>query len=106
MQGAVCEADDFLANKGASLERLARAADLIEGFETPYGMELLATVHWVTSIVGGKHGELPAADPQECMAIVHAWNPRKQRIFQALHIQVAWRQLVEKGWLAADTSKV
>ena len=29
-----------------SLGRLKRVAELIEGFESPYGMELLATVHW------------------------------------------------------------
>lgn len=102
LQGAVREADDFLLDKEVSLARLARVAALIEGFETPYGMELLATVHWVASI-GGKNGEPPATNPQAAMTSIHAWNPRKQRLFQASHIQVAWRQLAEKGWLATDT---
>jgi O-acetyl-ADP-ribose deacetylase (regulator of RNase III) len=102
MTDAVREADEFLADKDESLARLARVTDLIEGFETPYGMELLATVHWVANF-GGKNGEQPAADPQTAMKIVHAWNPRKQRIFQESHIQVAWRQLSEKGWLTLPT---
>ena len=29
-------------------------ADLIAGFETPYGMELLATVHWIADHEGAK----------------------------------------------------
>ncbi|MCC5669167.1 hypothetical protein LC653_36310 [Nostoc sp. CHAB 5784] len=28
-------------------KRLERVSNLIIGFETPYGMELLVTVHWV-----------------------------------------------------------
>lgn len=100
LPNAVPEADEFLADKPESLAHLARVTELIEGFETPYGMELLATVHWVSS-VGGKQGEAPATDAETAMKLVHAWNPRKQRLFQPSHIQVAWRQLAEQGWLAA-----
>jgi hypothetical protein len=38
LPGAVAEASTFLADKKDSLERLQRVAELIEGFETPYGM--------------------------------------------------------------------
>jgi hypothetical protein len=37
----------MLANDADTRARFARVARLIEGFETPFGMELLATVHWV-----------------------------------------------------------
>ena len=47
LPGAVDAATAFLADKPESRQRLERVTDLIEGFETPYGMELLATVHWV-----------------------------------------------------------
>lgn len=47
LPGAVDEATTFLTGKSDSLARLDRVAQLIEGFETPYGMELLATTHWV-----------------------------------------------------------
>ncbi len=30
-------------------ERMKRVLQLIEGFESPYGMELLASVHWVVT---------------------------------------------------------
>lgn len=73
--------------------RLDRVAELIEGFETPYGMELLATVHWLVN-------EEPALkdDPTTIVHAVHSWNAHKQG-FPAHHIQTAWSQLRASGWL-------
>src|SRR4030042_5400927 len=45
--GATDEASSFLANHKDTVNRLDRVGRLIEGFESPYGMELLATVHWL-----------------------------------------------------------
>lgn len=98
LPGAVDEASAFLADKRDSLTRLEQVADLIEGFETPYGMELLATVHWVAHY-GGRQGEAPAADVDVATNVVHAWNPRKQNIFKPDHIRAAWMQLAQRGWM-------
>ncbi len=98
LPGAVEEATAFLADKDESLARLARVAELIEGFETPYGMELLATTHWVAHH-GGPRGEAPATTPETVIHQVHTWNSRKQRAFKPDHIRTAWTQLTEKGWL-------
>lgn len=98
LPGAVDEASAFLADKRDSLTRLDQVADLIEGFETPYGMELLATVHWVAHY-GGRQGEAPAADMDAAIDVVHAWNPRKQNIFKPDHIRAAWMQLAQRGWM-------
>jgi O-acetyl-ADP-ribose deacetylase (regulator of RNase III) len=68
-----------------------RVAKLIGGFETPYGMELLATVHWVA-------GHEAASTADEAMAKVYSWNDRK-RMFQEQHIRIAWNVLREMGWL-------
>lgn len=100
LPGAVREADAFLADCTDSQARLARVAELIEGFETPYGMELLATVHWVAQH-GGPNADGPALNPAAAVHDVHAWNPRKQRVFKPEHIHVAWDQLSEKGWIAS-----
>lgn len=96
LAGATEEADKFLSGKNDSLSRLKAVGQLIEGFETPYGMELLATVHWVAH--HGAAGFEPATSPENAVAQVHAWNPRKQQIFRPEHIHVAWDQLVEHGW--------
>ncbi|MFO7860367.1 MAG: macro domain-containing protein, partial [Desulfosalsimonas sp.] len=40
------EADRFLQQDSAAIKNLEKVADLVDGFETPYGMELLSSVHW------------------------------------------------------------
>ena len=88
----------FLSGKTESLKRLARVSHLIEGFETPYGMELLATVHWVAHHGGPKSGT-PASGPDAAVEQIHAWNPRKQELFRQGHVHTAWSQLSEQGWM-------
>jgi hypothetical protein len=98
LPGAVEEAADFLAGKAESLARLERVARLIEGFETPYGMELLATAHWVRHR-GGPGAAAPAKNAEQAIAQIHAWNPRKQQVFKPEHIRIAWNQLAQQGWM-------
>ncbi len=91
---AVPEAEHFMAGQELSRQRLDRVAKLIEGFETPYGMELLASVHWVC-----KHQNPPAMGADQAVDAVHAWNERKRAMFRPDHIRVAWGQLNSQGWL-------
>jgi O-acetyl-ADP-ribose deacetylase (regulator of RNase III) len=99
LPGSVAEATSFLAGKSESLTRLERVAALIEGFETPYGMELLATTHWVAHRGGPASACVPAADAGEAVQQIDAWNPRKQQVFKPEHIHTAWNQLAEQGWM-------
>lgn len=89
------EADTFLfeSKANSSLTRLERVQKLIEGFETPYGMELLATVHWATTQV-----ENPPADIQETVKVVHKWSARKAELFTERHIKITYERLKECGW--------
>ena len=98
LPGAVEAAEEFLDSNSESRHRLARVTELIEGFETPYGMELLATVHWV-GVTGSREGSPPAQDLNGAVEMVHAWNPRKQQIFKAQHVRKAWDRLAALGWL-------
>src|SRR5678815_2330951 len=45
--GAVDDATAFLETNSETRSRLDKVADLVEGFESPFGLELLATVHWI-----------------------------------------------------------
>ncbi len=94
---ALEEAEDVIARNPDSHTdssgRLKRVKDLIEGFESPYGMELLATVHW--SAVHDK----TAVDEESAVASVHGWNDRKRRMMKPEHIKVAWRRLKSQDWV-------
>lgn len=89
--GAKEDAEAFLADHPHTRERFARVANLVRGFETPFGMELLATVHWVATQEG--------ADTLEAaIAKTHAWNERKLR-FTKTQIGLAWEALETRNWL-------
>jgi len=88
-------AEAFLAHNRDSLARLQRVVEVIEGFETPYGMELLASVHWVARVEPS-----PARTEDEAVARVHAWKDRKRRLMQPQHIRIAWRHLRDLGWIS------
>ena len=92
-------AQTFLEKQPDANERLERVSSLITGFETPYGMELLATVYWVAQ-------EKPKAakDSEQAIALVHEWSERKRKLFKPEHIRKAWQRLHEQNWL--DPSEV
>jgi O-acetyl-ADP-ribose deacetylase (regulator of RNase III) len=85
-------AETFLTEHQATRQRFDRVADLIKGFETTFGMELLSTVHWVAT-------REEAATPEEAVTKIYDWNIRK-RMFESRHIYLAWERLREAGWLA------
>ena len=95
LSGAVEKADAALDPMSDSYRRLQHVADLIDGFETPYGMELLSSVHWVA-----RHAQPAALDAETAIEAVHGWNDRKRRMLQADHIRIAWHRLEESGALA------
>ena len=85
-------AETFLSSHPDTCGRFDRVADLIEGFETPFGMELLSTVHWVATREG-------ATTADEAVTKTYAWNDRK-KMFKDEHIRITWDILGRKGWLA------
>ncbi len=56
VEGAVESARAFLRGDSEVQERIARVAALLDGYEDPYGMELLSSVHWVMCHVEGARG--------------------------------------------------
>ncbi len=91
--GAVKDAEAFLAADIETRQRFDRVGKLVEGFETPFGLELLATVHWVAA---REH----AANAEEATEKVYAWNDRKRR-FSPRQIAIAFETLHANGWLQA-----
>lgn len=91
---AMAEAEAFVDANGheALAERVRHVGDLIEGFQSPYGMELLATVHWVGKYEG-------ASTQEQALAAVLGWNARKKALMAPEHVAAAWNRLEQSGWL-------
>ena len=92
---AIEEAESYITNSGNNdlSERIDRMSALIDGFQSPYGMELLATVHWVAT-------QEPSVNSVESATVaVHAWNSRKKQLMSPQHVNVAWSRLESQGWL-------
>ena len=82
----------FLHSHEDTKNHFEKVTDLIQGFETPYGMELLASVHWAIKHENAGHNSI--------VDTIHNWNDRK-KMFPAEHIYAAMEVLQEKGWVRA-----
>ncbi len=89
--GAVADAEAKLAEAIETRQRFDTVADLVDGFETPFGLELLATVHWVARHEG-------AQSVDDVIAATYGWNDRKRR-FSRDQLTLAHDVLRRKGWL-------
>ncbi len=94
--GAVGDAKVSLRAHAESQARFEKVARLVEGFESPFGLELLATVYWIAT------REHPVSS-NDLITRVYAWAEHKRR-FSAQQIRLAQRVLVEKGWNASTPS--
>ena len=68
-----------------------RIAGLVEGFETPFGLELLSTTHWAVDREG-------APGVPQVEAVFRDWNERKSG-FTRRQIGIAFDRLEAQGWL-------
>lgn len=94
LPGAPEEAEGVLADAQDTRTRIGRVLELAAGFESSYGLELLATVHWLST----------REQPNDDDVLIHQvqdWSPRKARMFTADHIRVALEALRERRWLPA-----
>lgn len=83
------EAEEFLRqlNDESTDKRLQDIKRIIEGYETPYGLELLATTDWII-----KHQPDASANVKRAADYFKAWNERK-KVFKESHFETAWRHL-------------
>ena len=88
--GGIEEARTFLEQHADTRARFARVTDLVEGFESPFGLELFSTVHWVAR-------EQNPQTLDDLVTHTYAWNERKRQ-FSRRQIKLAFEVLSEKGW--------
>lgn len=86
------EVMNYLAQNTSQAEkqRLNTVTQLIEGFESPFGLELLATVHWAVKIL-----KEPKISVEQIIRFVHDWSPRKKEIMTPSLIQIAFDHLLQ-----------
>lgn len=93
LPGSVEAAAEFLAHHPATRANFEKVTELVEGYESPFGLELLSTVHWVVT-------HESASSLQEVLHHTHAWNPRK-RLFSHRQIELAYQHLARHHWIPA-----
>lgn len=90
--GAVEDAAVFLQQHPDTRERFDKVSALVEGFESPFGLELLSTVHWIMK-------NETVSSINDVVKHTYAWNERKRQ-FTLRQIELAMQVLVSKDWVA------
>lgn len=85
------KAIEILQSNKDTFVNFNKVSDLIEGFESSFGLELLATVHWVVK-------QEKAKNLEETIHKIYTWNDRKKQ-FSEENIQTAYNTLLKKNWL-------
>ncbi len=89
--GAVQDANVYLEHHAETRSHLDKVADLVLGFETPFGLELLSTVLWVV-----KNETVQSIE--DIVYQTYIWNDRKRQFTQR-QISLAVEVLSKKGWI-------
>lgn len=89
--GALDKGKFFLKNYPETQKRMERVCALVEGFETSFGLELLATVHWL--ITRENCNSL-----SDIIKSTYAWNEHKKQ-FSQRQIELAASRLMHCGWV-------
>jgi O-acetyl-ADP-ribose deacetylase (regulator of RNase III) len=89
--GATDDATRFLEQHPDTRDRFNKVAELVEGFETPFGLELLSTAHWVMT-------QDDAQTVDDVIRYIYAWSDRKRQ-FTTRQIALAVDVLSKKGWV-------
>ncbi|MBW4481381.1 MAG: macro domain-containing protein [Tildeniella torsiva UHER 1998/13D] len=89
--GAVKDATAFLQQYPDTRDRFNKVAALVEGFESPFGLELLSTVHWIVN-------NEAVSSVNEVIHQTYAWSDRKRK-FTPRQIALAVNVLENKQWV-------
>lgn len=90
--GAVLDAKNFLRNAPDTQAHFDKVGELVAGFESPFGLELLSTVHWIAT-----RQQIENID--KIVECVYRWNTHKRQ-FTPRQVERAFHTLSEKNWLS------
>lgn len=92
--GATQDANVFLKRHADTRARFDRVVNLVAGFESSFGLELLSTVHWIAT-------RSDATTAEDIIAQTYEWSDRKRQ-FSKRQILLALEHLKQNGWLTGD----
>jgi O-acetyl-ADP-ribose deacetylase (regulator of RNase III) len=86
-------ADEYLGkSKDSGDEIIDRLSKLVQGYESPYGLELLSSVHWLAH----HENHYPV---EKIIAEMQGWNENKRNSFSDEAIRLAYGRLQDDGLL-------
>ncbi len=98
LPGAEDEGKRWLDNHpDETANRIEAVIKLVTGFASAYGLELLATVHWVAT----REDADQVIDASALTRHIASWNERKGRLFTEIHVRKAFDHLCHLGWVTA-----
>ena len=89
--GAYEDSKKFLEIRKDTLKRFQKVSQLVNGFESQFGLELLSTVHWVINKEG-------ANSLEDVIKMIHIWSARKKQ-FSNRQIAIAVNTLLKNEWI-------
>ena len=92
--GAIEEAEAYLVAQPGTSKKLTKVMELVEGFESPFGLELLSTVHWASL-------DDSYSREEGIVERTYSWGKRKEQ-FTRRQINLALQVLTNKGWLPSS----
>lgn len=94
MPGALEEADAFLENKDTTLCNMRKVTKLVKGFESAFGLELLASILWIV------RNENITNFP-DIVKTMYNWNARKRQ-FSEFQVKKAFEVIQSRGWFCLE----
>ena len=93
LPGTYAAADEFLVESRSEISTIIdKLSLLIEGYESPYGMELLSSVHFLSVTEG-------ITTQPEMSRALEAWNDHKRASFPEEAVTAALARLTEDGFI-------
>ena len=89
---AVDAASKFLESHPETRKRFQKVTRLVDGFESPFGLELLSTAHWLVK-------KENATSREDVISKTYAWHDRKRRFTQR-QISLAVDVLRDQDWIS------
>lgn len=91
MKNAIIDAQTVLKNSPQTQIHFEKVSQLVDGFESYDGLELLSTVHW--AVIKEEKYVL-----NQCIDYIYQWNEQKKR-FTRRQIGIVYERLKEQGWI-------